>query len=70
MFEPRQLHITDGGHYVVQLAPDGAFEVRNAMTGALIARCDLFDGARAVADSREWTDECDAEEERRARRRW
>ncbi len=66
MFKTRELYRTAEGHYVVSLVPTG-YVVRSALSGAAIAWCGSEQLARAVADSREWADERDAEEERRGR---
>jgi hypothetical protein len=54
------IYRSERGAYSVQLASIG-YVVLHARTGARIAWCERGDTARAVADSREWADEKDAE---------
>ena len=58
MFQTKKLFVTDDGHYVVQLAPIGYIVLRMP-TGDPIAWCAQLETARAIAESREWADECD-----------
>jgi hypothetical protein len=54
------------GDYIVLAISPCSYLVRRVTTGELIATCGSSDTARALADSRQWTDACDAAEERRA----
>lgn len=56
------LYLTDLRHYEVRPAGIG-YAVLHTNTRALIAVCAQLDTARAVADSREWADRQDADNE-------
>ena len=59
-------HRSPTGQYIVVLVRAG-YMVLHAASGAPVASCEFGQSAAAVANSREWVDGQDAEEERRCR---
>jgi len=64
------LYITKGGAYAVYNDPDTLlpFFVINTCQGVLMCRSANFEASRAYADSREWVDQVDRDEELRTLR--